>query len=186
MNLDVTPLHGVFVAYTKKNRDRRGSFTRLFCDRELAPALRERRIVQINHSRTVHRGSVRGLHYQRSPHAEMKLVRCVRGAAWDVVVDLRAQSPSFLRWHAVTLTAANAAMIIIPEGCAHGFQALSGQCELLYLHTGHYVEEAENGVAWNDPRLAIPWPLPLPLHGALSKRDQSLPQLPAQFAGLRP
>lgn len=125
------------------------------------------------------------MHYQQPPFAETKLVRCLRGAAWDVAVDLRAGSPTFLEWHAVELTPENALMMIVPEGCAHGFQALSPECELLYLHTAPHEPAAEAGVAWNDPRIGIAWPLPLPTEGGLSDRDRSLPRLDADFAGVR-
>ena len=184
MNLESTPLDGVFVAHSKPHFDTRGSFTRLFCDRELDAVLGNRRVMQINHSRTAKRGTIRGLHYQRPPHAEMKLIRCLRGIVWDVALDLRAGSPTFLRWHAVELTSENAAMLIIPEGCAHGFQTLSADCELLYLHTAPYVPDAEAGVAWNDGSIAIRWPLTLPERDGMSDRDLSLPQLPREFAGI--
>jgi dTDP-4-dehydrorhamnose 3,5-epimerase len=184
MNLESTPLDGVFVAHSKTYSDTRGSFTRLFCDRELDAVLGRRRVMQINHSRTAQRGTIRGLHYQRPPRAEMKLIRCVRGIVFDVALDLRAGSPTFLRWHAVELSSENAAMLIIPEGCAHGFQTLSADCELLYLHTAPYAPEAEAGVAWNDANIAIRWPLTLPECDGMSDRDRSLPHLPRDFAGI--
>jgi dTDP-4-dehydrorhamnose 3,5-epimerase len=184
MIVETTPIDGVFVADTATHVDARGSFTRLFCDRELKALLGDRRIVQINHSRTTRRGSVRGLHYQRPPHAEMKLIRCLRGIVWDVAVDLRSGSPTFLRWHAVELSSQNTAMAIIPEGCAHGFQTLSGDCELLYLHTAPYVPDAEGGVSWNDPSIAIRWPLPLPERDGMSHRDRALRELAPGFAGI--
>jgi dTDP-4-dehydrorhamnose 3,5-epimerase len=186
MNLAATLLPGVMIAYSEVRVDPRGGFTRFFCEDDLRPALDERRVVQINHSRTLQRGAVRGLHYQNAPFAETKLVRCLRGAVWDVAVDLRAGSPTFLAWHAVELTSENARMMIVPEGCAHGFQALTAECELLYLHTARYAPDAEAGVAWNDPRIGIAWPLPLPAEGGLSERDRSLPPLKAAFGGLQP
>src|SRR5262249_48876555 len=136
--VDYTELPGVSIVDSTPFKDHRGAFARLFCERELASIIGERRIVQINHSRTATRGAVRGLHYQRPPDAEMKLVRCLKGRVWDVAVDLRRGSPTFLRWHAEELSAANGRMIAIPEGCAHGFQVLEPDSELLYLHTAFY------------------------------------------------
>lgn len=161
--------------------DTRGAFGRLFCDRELAGLLQGRAIRQANYSRTAAPGTVRGLHFQRAPHAEMKLVRCLRGRVWDVVVDLRAGSPDLLRWHAEELSAQDGKMLVIPEGCAHGFQALEPDSELLYLHTAHHEPAAEGGVHPSDPRLAIAWPLPVQ---GLSARDQGHPQLESDFRGL--
>ena len=127
---------------------------------------------------------MRGLHFQRAPHAEMKLVRCVRGKVWDVAVDLRSGSATFLKWHAEELAPESARMMVVPEGCAHGFQTLTPDCELVYLHTAAYEPESEGGVAWNDPRLRITWPLPVPANGGLSERDRRLPALAPDFRGL--
>jgi len=185
MKLEPTPLPGVMIASTNVRGDSRGSFARLFCADDLAESLQGRAIVQINQSVTCTPGTVRGLHYQRPPHAEMKLVRCLRGAVWDVAVDLRAGSPTFLKWHAVELSPANARMMIVPEGCAHGFQTLAPDSELLYLHTRAYAPDAEDGVAWNDVTLAVRWPVPLPERDGLSERDRALPSLGTTFAGIR-
>jgi dTDP-4-dehydrorhamnose 3,5-epimerase len=181
LQLQETALAGLFVAYTERRSDVRGSFGRLFCDRELADCFGTRRVVQVNHSQTTHVGAVRGMHYQRAPHAEMKLVRCLRGAVWDVAVDLRRGSPTFLRWHAQELNADNGAMLIIPEGFAHGFQSLQENSELLYLHTAHYAPDAEGGVYCLDPRLQISWPLAV---RDLSARDARHPLLASDFTGL--
>ena len=143
MKLTPTPLPGVMAATSHPHTDPRGSFTRLFCERELAGVLEGRRILQINHSRTAAVGAVRGMHFQRPPHAEMKLVRCLVARVWDVAVDLRADSPTFLHWHAEELSPDNQCMLVIPEGCAHGFQVLAPDSELLYLHTACYVPGAE-------------------------------------------
>jgi dTDP-4-dehydrorhamnose 3,5-epimerase len=186
LKLIATQLPGVIIAHTEVRSDSRGSFTRLFCEEDLRSALSGRHVVQINYSRTLQCGAIRGLHYQNPPFAETKLVRCLRGAVWDVAVDLRANSPTFLAWHAVSLTAENANMVIVPQGCAHGFQALTPECELLYLHTAPFTHHAEAGVAWNDRRIDVRWPLPLPAEGGLSERDRSLPALEAGFEGLRP
>ena len=178
MNLAPTPLPGVMVVTSRPHTDPRGSFARLFCERELAGVLDGRRIVQINHSHTAAVGALRGLHFQRAPHAEMKLVRCLSGRVWDVAVDLRADSPTFLQWHAEELTPDNQRMLLIPEGCAHGFQVLAPNSELLYLHTACYTPEAEGGVRHDDPALGIRWPLPIM---DLSPRDRSHPLIDDQF-----
>lgn len=159
MTFHTTPLDGVMVAETRQFSDHRGGFGRLFCEQDLAPVIGARRIVQVNHSRTRAQGAIRGLHFQRSPHAEMKFVRCIAGRVWDVAVDLRRASPTFLHWHAEELSPQNGRMLVVPEGCAHGFQVLEEDSQMLYLHTAFYAPDAEGGVAYDDPRLAIPWPL---------------------------
>jgi dTDP-4-dehydrorhamnose 3,5-epimerase len=184
MNLEITSIPGVYVAYTEVRGDTRGRFARFFCEDDLAPALQGSRIVQINHSYTKRTGTIRGLHFQRPPHAEIKFVRCIRGAAWDVAVDLRARSPTFLKWHAIELTSDGIMMLVIPKGCAHGFQALRDDTEILYLHTHPYVPHAEGGVAWNDPTIAIRWPIAPPSHDGLSERDRTLEPIPSSFAGI--
>jgi dTDP-4-dehydrorhamnose 3,5-epimerase len=161
--------------------DGRGRFARLFCRDELQRIIGDRPIVQINHSVTTHMGAVRGLHYQMPPHAEMKFVRCLRGRIWDVVVDLRSGSSTFLQWAAEELSARNERMLAIPEGCAHGFQVLEAGSEVLYFHTAPYAPTAEGGVNPFDPRLKIPWPLPV---ADLSDRDRDRPLLLPDFAGL--
>ena len=181
MKIVTTPLPGLMVAETTPFADHRGAFARLFCERELAPVLAGRRIVQINHSRTVTVGAVRGLHFQHSPHAEMKLVRCLKGRVWDVAVDLRAGSPTFLSWHAEELSPGTGRMMMIPEGFAHGFQVLEAESELLYLHTAFYEPAAEGGVSATDPRLAITWPRPLQ---DLSRRDENHAPLADDFSGI--
>ena len=135
MNILDTPVADLKVVQTSPYRDARGAFVRLFCAQELRPLLGHRQIAQINHSRTSHAGAVRGLHFQRPTHAEMKMVRCLRGQVWDVAVGLRAGSPRFLQWHAQELAQDDAQMLVIPEGFAPGFQALEPDSELLYRHT---------------------------------------------------
>ena len=181
MILRPTALAGVVCVDATPHRDARGSFTRLFCAAALEALLGGRRVVQVNHSRTEAVGAVRGLHYQRAPHAEMKLVRCLKGRVWDVAVDLRAGSATFRRWHAEELSAENGSMLVIPEGCAHGFQVLEPSSELLYLHTAFYTPQAEGGVRPTDPALGIAWPLP---PQDLSERDRSHPLLGPGFPGL--
>lgn len=181
MKIAQTALSGVVVVETSAFADHRGAFARLYDDDRLAPVIGARRLVQINHSRTSAVGTVRGMHFQYPPHAEMKFVRCLRGRVWDVAVDLRAGSSTFLRWHAEELAPDNARMLVVPEGCAHGFQVLEPESELLYLHTARYAPEADAGVACNDPRLAIAWPLPI---AGLSRRDAGFAPIAADFSGI--
>lgn len=176
-----TRLAGVFVSQSKSHSDHRGAFTRLFCEKEMESAIGRRRIVQSNLSRARMQGAVRGMHFQHAPCAEMKIVRCLRGRIWDVAVDLRAGSATFLKWHAEELTPQNARALVLPEGCAHGFQVLEADSEVLYFHTAAYRPEAEGGVLHDDPRVGIQWPLPVQ---DLSERDRRHPQLTADFTGL--
>lgn len=181
MKLIATRLAAVVIVETSGFADQRGVFSRYYCERELSPVIGTRRIVQINHSQNIAKGTVRGMHFQRAPHAEVKLVRCIKGRVWDVAVDLRAGSPSFLQWHGEELSAENQRMLVIPEGCAHGFQTLEAGSELLYLSTSFFAPEAEGGVACDDPRLKIVWPLPV---GGLSERDRRHPLLTDDFRGI--
>jgi dTDP-4-dehydrorhamnose 3,5-epimerase len=183
VKIHATALAGVHLVETTTHADTRGAFARLFCEQELAPLLAARHIVQINQSYTTASGAIRGLHYQLPPHAEMKLVRCLRGRVWDIAVDLRAGSPTFLQWHAEELSADNARMLVLPEGCAHGFQVLEPASELLYLHTAAYAPQAEGGLRFDDPRLAIRWPL---APTDLSARDRTHALLTQDFPGLTP
>jgi dTDP-4-dehydrorhamnose 3,5-epimerase len=176
-----TSINGLVTVDTEPRSDERGFFTRLYCQTELKEVLDSRQIVQINQSCTRTVGTVRGLHYQRRPHAEMKLVRCVKGRVWDVALDLRVGSPTFLKWHAEELSETNANMMVIPEGFAHGFQVLEKDSELLYLHTVHYAPSAEGGVRPMDPGLSIDWPLAIE---DLSDRDRNHPLLNSEFTGL--
>lgn len=180
MKIIDTPIAGVKIVESEPRADHRGSFARWYCEKELAPVLDDRRIVQINHSKTLKTGSIRGMHFQKAPHAEMKFIRCLRGRVWDVALDLRAGSPTLLQYHAVELTPASNRMFVIPEGCAHGFQVLEDDCELLYLHTAFYEPSSEGGVHYADPRANIAWPLPA---GDLSERDKTYPPLDSGFGG---
>lgn len=139
--------------------DSRGFLSRLFCAEDLRDAGWFKPIAQINHTHTARRGAVRGMHFQHSPHTEMKLVSCIHGEVWDVAVDLRLGSKTFLQWHAEQLSAENCRALLIPEGFAHGFQALTDDCELLYVNSAAYSPEAEDGLNPQDPALAIKWPL---------------------------
>ena len=174
--LHSTPIAGLYELLGQVFRDQRGAFLNAFRIQEpaFAETWGELPIAQVNISRTEAVGAIRGLHLQAAPHSEAKLVRCLRGRVWDVAVDLRPGSPTCGQWHAVELSPATANALLIPKGCAHGFQVLEPGSELLYLHSGAWVPEAETGVRFNDPLLAISWPLsPLGLSG----RDLALPLL---------
>lgn len=164
-----TPFAGLKVIERLPQGDSRGFFERIFCANELNNAGWGDPIVQINHSYTREIGTVRGLHYQNPPYTEMKMVSCLKGKIWDVVVDFRAGSETFLQWFAIELSDDNFKAFLIPRGFAHGFQTLTSDCELLYLHTQSYVPDAESGLHPQDPRLKIKWPLTIT---DLSARDR--------------
>lgn len=176
-----TPISGLHVLQRQPIADDRGYLERLFCTEELQSLLSGKRIAQVNHTLTANRGAVRGLHFQRPPHAEVKFVQCLNGEVFDVAVDLRQGSPTFLRWHAEVLTADNHRTFVIPEGFAHGFQALSNHCQMLYFHTTAYAAAFEAGFNVRDPKLAIRWPLPIT---ELSPRDAALPSVDLEFTGM--
>ena len=178
-----TPLADLKLIERRPVADARGFLSRMFCEGELAAAGWNRGIAQINHTKTQNRGAVRGMHFQRAPHAEMKLVSCLRGSVWDVAVDLRAGSPTFLKWHAAELSADNHLAFLIPEGFAHGFQTLTEGCELLYLHSAAYRPDAEGGLQPQDPALAIAWPLAI---AEISARDAQHALLTQAYTGLTP
>jgi dTDP-4-dehydrorhamnose 3,5-epimerase len=175
------PLPGLALVQRHRVEDHRGFFSRLYCGAELAELGLSLPIAQINQSFTRRRGAVRGLHYQRPPHAEDKLVSCLRGEVFDVAVDLRRGSGTFLRWHGERLSADNARSFLIPQGFAHGFQVLSDDCELLYLHTRAYAPEAEGAVNARDPAVDINWPLAFT---DISARDAGHDFLPPDFSGI--
>jgi len=181
LNFHPTGIDSLFVVHTQPFGDHRGQFARYFCDSDLEGILQGRTIRQINHSRTVLPGAIRGMHFQNPPYAEMKLIRCLRGRVWDVAVDLRTGSPTFLRWFAQELSAENRLMMAIPEGFAHGFQVLEPESELLYLHTAVYHPPAEGGVRFDDPTLAIQWPLPVT---DVSLRDTQHSLITQHFVGI--
>jgi dTDP-4-dehydrorhamnose 3,5-epimerase len=175
------PLAGLFALQHRVHQDDRGRFARLFCEGSLQGLGQPFHVRQINHSLTRERGSVRGLHFQYPPHAESKLISCLRGAVWDVAVDLRRGSATFLHWHAERLEAGDGRSLLLPPGFAHGFQALSDDAELLYLHSADYSPEHEGALSVSDPRLAIAWPLPV---RNLSARDAAHPLLDTSFQGV--
>jgi dTDP-4-dehydrorhamnose 3,5-epimerase len=181
--VDITDLSMEGLKLVKRHRlgDSRGYLSRMFCADALVAAGWTKPIVQINQTKTSRCGTVRGMHYQCPPHAEMKLVSCIRGEVWDVAVDLRTGSKTFLHWHAERLSADNQCAMLIPEGFAHGFQSLTDDAELIYLHTSAYNAMAETGLSATDPRLAIEWPLKFT---ELSLRDAQHPVLNGEFIGV--
>jgi dTDP-4-dehydrorhamnose 3,5-epimerase len=150
-----TPLKGLHIVQRKRLDDARGFFSRLFCAEELILAGFGLPVAQANQTLTRRRGAVRGLHFQHPPHADDKFVSCLRGEIFDVAVDLRRRSPTFLKWHGEILSAKNQRSLLIPQGFAHGFQTLSENCELLYLHSRPYAAQAEGALHVSDPSLAI-------------------------------
>jgi dTDP-4-dehydrorhamnose 3,5-epimerase len=177
-----TPLSGLNIIQRKASSDDRGFLSRLFCSEELSRVGWNRPIAQINHSFTRQQGALRGMHYQMLPHTEKKLVSCVRGSVWDVAVDLRKGSSSFLQWFGQELSADNQTALLIPEGFAHGFQVLSdGGAELIYLHSAHYSSSHEAAVSALDPKIGISWPLAI---SDLSYRDRSHDLITEDFLGV--
>ena len=169
-----TPLERLSVIQRKPIQDGRGYLERVFCTTALASLLQARSIRQINRTLTLHCGTVRGMHYQKSPHAEMKFISCLRGEVFDVAVDLRPDSPTRFQWHAEVLSSENHKTLAIPEGFAHGFQTLTDDCEMLYFHTADYHRESEGGLNPLDPALGIAWPLEI---SDISARDNAISML---------
>ena len=180
-DIHTTPLASLNVLTRKPVGDSRGWFERMFCIDELQELLGGRSVVQINRTLTQKNASVRGMHFQHAPSTEMKFVSCLRGEVFDVAIDLRPGSATFLQWHAERLSADNRKTLAIPEGFAHGFQTLIDDCEMFYLHTAAYDPAAEGGLNPQDPALAIAWPLPI---AELSARDADHPMIAAGFTGL--
>lgn len=158
MRLEPTPLHGVMLVRLDPRHDERGSFTRIFCEETLRHEGIEFRVVQANLSDNRARHTLRGLHYQRPPHGEPKIVSCLRGRIWDVAVDMRADSPSYRRWHAVELAPDTATAFLLPAGIAHGFLTLEPDSQVHYLMGAAHVPESAAGIRWDDPALGIDWP----------------------------
>lgn len=176
-----TAIAGVKTVDRQQFRDERGHFARLFCAEILAKAGWDKPVMQINESWTARRGSVRGFHYQLPPFADAKLVSCVRGAVLDVAVDLRRGSPTLLRAHSEALSAENGRALLIPRGCAHGFQALTDDVLLIYAHSARYEMSADDGVNPLDPLIGLQWPAPI---ADMSDRDRTRALLPTNFKGV--
>ena len=177
-----TQLDGLVVVERQRAEDARGFFSRFYCAEEFRAAGLDQPIVQINHTLTRRTGAIRGLHLQHPPHAEDKVVSCLHGKVFDVAVDVRHGSPTFLKWHGEILSADNARSLLIPRGFAHGFQALESDCELVYLHSAAYAAGTEGALHVSDPRLGIDWPLAF---ADISQCDQSHPCISEDFTGIR-
>ena len=181
MKFSPITLNGAWVVETEPFKDHRGKFTRIFCQNELREIHQGKPIEQINYSTTIQKGAVRGMHFQRPPKAEVRLVRCLKGTIFDVMVDLRHDSPTFLRWYGETLSGENMKMLYVPQGIAHGFQTLEENCEMLYLHSGFYSPLHQAGLRCDDPKIGIQWPLEV---AEISEKDRNFPLLTSDFAGV--
>ncbi len=175
MRFSPTPLAGAFLIELEPVRDERGFFARSWCREEFSAHGLNPRLTQCNISFNIERGTLRGMHYQAAPHWEAKLVRCTRGAVYDVIIDLREDSPTFKKWFAVELTARNRKMLYVPEGFAHGYQTLVDNCEVFYQVSEAYRPELARGVRWDDPAFGIFWPIANP---SLSAKDRDCPPMP--------
>ena len=156
-----TNIEGSWVIDLNRLGDERGFFARAWCREEFASRGITADLSQANISWSQRAGTIRGMHFQRAPHSEMKAVRCIRGAVFDVVLDLRSDSQTYCQWHGEQLSSDNHRMLIVPEGCAHGFQSLEDDSEVFYLVSSAYAAESEGGVRWDDPAFGIKWPLPI-------------------------
>jgi dTDP-4-dehydrorhamnose 3,5-epimerase len=179
MTFTETPITGAWLVDADPRGDDRGFFARVWCRREFAEKGLDAPFVQCNLASSRRQGTLRGLHYQADPHGEAKLVRCIRGSVFDVIVDLRPESASYLRWFGVELSDQNRRSIYVPAGCAHGYQALTDGCEVLYPVSAFYAPEAERGIRWNDPSFHIEWPLE-PAH--MSIKDRNWPDFAKETA----
>ncbi|MGH8616810.1 MAG: dTDP-4-dehydrorhamnose 3,5-epimerase [Burkholderiales bacterium] len=176
MKLLPTSVAGAFVIELEPVADERGLFIRSFCAETFRAHGLDARVVQCNISFSPQRGTLRGMHYQTAPHAETKLIRCTRGSLHDVIVDLRADSPSFRRWHATRLSAGDPRLLYVPEGCAHGLLTLTDDCEVSYQISQRYHAESARGVRWDDPAFGIEWP---EAPRVVSARDRGFPDFTA-------
>ncbi len=174
-------LKGAYTIDVEPFQDSRGFFTRTFCEKEFAQHGLVQHFVQANHSGTHGKGVVRGLHFQYAPFCEVKLVKCVQGAIFDVIVDVRSGSPTFLQWFGTELTAENKRMMYVPAGFAHGFQSLSDYSEITYMVSDFYNKEKEGGIRYNDISVNVNWPLPVSL---VSDKDMSISLIDSTFSGV--
>jgi len=180
-NFQPTPIAGLMVVERRPIEDQRGFFCRFFCAEEFQAAGLKKPVAQINHTFTRSRGAVRGLHFQYPPYAECKIVSCLCGEVYDVAVDIRNGSSTFLQWHGEILSATNQRSLLIPEGFAHGFQTLTDNCELIYLHSEAFHLHAEGALHVADPKIGIVWPIAVT---ELSERDRSHPFIDLDFKGI--
>ena len=181
MTFEPTSLKGVYIVHPQPVTDERGWFARTFCKKEFAAIGHTKEWVQMNHSFTRKKGTIRGMHYQVPPYSEIKMVKCIAGVVWDVVIDIRKDSDTFLKYIGVELSAENKHMIYIPEGFAHGFQTQADNCELIYHHSSFYAPGSEGGIRYHDPLADIKWPLSVT---EISERDLSHSLLNNAFKGI--
>lgn len=181
MKFHPTPLLGAYTIELEKRGDDRGFFARFFCQREFEATGIPMSIVQINNSLSANAGTMRGLHYQLPPAAEIKVVRCIRGALYDVIVDLRPDSPTYCKWFGAELTAENRLMMFVPQGFAHGLLTLTDDTEAFYLVNAFYGPEQERGLRFDDPRFGVQWPAPVT---EVSPKDRSWPHFDPAFHGV--
>jgi dTDP-4-dehydrorhamnose 3,5-epimerase len=174
-------LKGAFTIDVQPFQDNRGFFTRIFCEKEFSAHDLVQHFVQSNHSGTHGKGVIRGMHFQHSPFCEVKLVKCVQGGIFDVIVDVRKDSPTFLQWFGTELTAENKTMMYVPAGFAHGFQSLTEYSEITYMVSNFYNKDSEGGIRYSDPAVKIDWPLPASL---VSEKDLKIPLSDSSFAGV--
>ena len=182
MNFTPLSLSQAYLVEPTIHVDDRGAFYRYFCKEEFREIGHTGEWVQLNHSFTKEPGTIRGMHYQLPPHTEIKLVRCISGKVFDVIIDVREGSPTFLNWFGTELAAANRKMLYIPQGFAHGFQTLTDDCELIYHHSAYYTKGFEGGIRFDDPLINIHWPLPA---RNVSERDRDHPLLTTGFTGIK-
>jgi len=176
-----TILKGSYEISLTPHGDSRGWFARTYCKKEFEQIGHEKEWVQLNHSFSSQKGTVRGMHFQHAPFAEIKMLRCIAGSVYDVIIDLRKDSPTFLKWVGTELSAENKKMLYIPAGFAHGFQTLTDDVELIYHHTEFYTPSAEAGIRYNDSAINIEWPLAV---SEISERDTNHPLIDSTFKGL--
>jgi dTDP-4-dehydrorhamnose 3,5-epimerase len=176
-----TPLSGLAVIQCNPIEDERGYFCRFYCVEEFLIAGLNKPIIQVNQTLTHQKGAARGLHFQYPPYAETKIISCLQGEVFDVAVDIRQGSPTFLQWYGEILSATNMKCLLIPEGFAHGFQTLAEECKVTYLHTASYSRAAEGGLNVGDPRLSVEWPLQI---SQLSNKDLLCPYIDDNFRGV--
>lgn len=176
-----TDIKDLFIIEPEPFEDDRGKFYRIFCLNELKEIGHTKKIVQANQSLSKQKGTIRGMHFQYPPKVEIKIVKCINGSVFDVTIDLRKKSPTFLQWYGVILSAENMNIMYIPEGFAHGFQTLENNSELLYFHTEFYSPEYEAGIRYNDPAIKIKWPLEIT---NISKRDREHELINENFKGI--
>ncbi|MBA2745460.1 MAG: dTDP-4-dehydrorhamnose 3,5-epimerase [Flavisolibacter sp.] len=181
MKFQPLPLKDAYLVATEPYTDERGRFSRFYCKKEFDTVGHIKEWVQLNHSITLKEGTIRGMHFQLPPFREVKMIKCIKGKVFDVIIDIRKGSATFLQWFGTELSDENQLMMYIPEGFAHGFQCLSDDCHLLYHHTEYYTPGSEGGIRYDDPLINIKWPMPLSL---ISDRDQDHPYLNNHFKGI--